>query len=212
MTWAEKQARALARPRPAGASPRGLRAARRCFQGAVERSRAQAAPGTPGCRREGEREKHRQLLLRQRFKRRFWLPLHFVRNPILSVCAVCSQHAYRVEARGAGAEEHLLSGAQSAGCEPEPRQRTGGPAPAWPAPVGSGSGTRGGSPSPRTRTPPSTLPPEPPYAFGVAWRRVGPKPPPPPEARLRPGSPLPPAADRLTATSLVAPTSPPPPE
>lgn len=98
------------------------------------------------------------LLLRQCFKRRFWLPLHFVRNLILSVCAVCSQHAYRVEARGAGAEEHLLSGAQSAGCEPEPRQRTGSPAPAWPTPVGSGSSTRGGSPSPRTRTPPSTLP------------------------------------------------------
>lgn len=151
-------ARALARPRPAGASPRGLRAAHRCFQGAVERSRAQAPPGTPGCCCGGEREKHRQLLLRQCFKRRFWLPLHFVRNLILSVCAVCSQHAYRVEARGAGAEEHLLSGAQSAGCEPEPRQRTGSPAPAWPTPVGSGSSARGGSPSPSTRTPPSTLP------------------------------------------------------
>lgn len=45
-----------------------------------------------------------------------------------------------------------------------------------------------------------------------AWRRGGPKSPPPPEARLRLASPLPSAADGLTGTSLVAPTSPPPPE
>lgn len=72
------------------------------------------------------------------FKRRFWLPLRFVRNLILSVCAVRSRHAYRVEPRGPGQGAppfwSRVSWAQARALE-----RTGSPAPAPPCPGGSGA-------------------------------------------------------------------------
>lgn len=72
------------------------------------------------------------------FKRRFWLPLHFVRNLILSVCAVRSRHAYRVEPRGPGQGAppfwSRVSWVQARALE-----RTGSPAPAPPCPGGSGA-------------------------------------------------------------------------
>lgn len=73
------------------------------------------------------------------FKRRFWLLLRFVRNLILSVCAVRSRHAYRVEPRGPGRGAppcwSRVSWVQARALE-----RTGSPAPAppCPAPVGAG--------------------------------------------------------------------------
>lgn len=118
--------------------------------------RAQAPVSAPGCCRRGEREKHHQLLLWQCFRRRFWLPLHLVRNLILSVRAVCSQHAYSAE-RSRG--RSTPAGARAAGWGPEPLGRTG--APAQRNPAGSGSGREGSSPSPRSCTPLDTPSPTP---------------------------------------------------
>lgn len=81
-----------------------------------------------GCCRRDERGVHHRLLLRQCFKRRFWLPLHFVRNLILSACAVssCMPTAASSPA-GPGAAAAPL-GEQSAGSGPGPLERPVAPA------------------------------------------------------------------------------------
>lgn len=110
-------ARALPQPGPAAASP--SQAAGRGLQGAARRS--SAAPERRGCCGAG-RQKHHWLLLWQCFQRRFWLPLHFARNPIMSACMACSQQAHRIEPAGPQQlrlERGQLGGSQ--GCaEPRP--------------------------------------------------------------------------------------------
>lgn len=103
-----------------------------------------------GCCRRGERGLRHRLFLRQCFKRRFWLPLHFVRNLILSACAVssCMPTAASSPA-GPGAAAAPL-GEQSAGSGPAPLGRPIAPAPAGsvPAPAGSVPALAGSVPAP----------------------------------------------------------------